>query len=416
MNAKRLVTLGLIDLLNGCGSLMTLQSDLEQKDKLYQEFSISTPQTAEESRFIILQLESLDQNGVLTAHSIPSNSKATFPSFFNLTKFVLVFEDVNSDFIYQNNEPSYLFYKTELADDQFTVHHANLITDGVAELDGFATTPYLEFEVKPERIGRVVGWENEAFSDQAKKMGMWQPLQFIDNDYVGLFFLEPYHKDKIPVLYIHGMGGSGRDFEQMIDSLDKERYQPWVINYPTALSHTLLSHSIAGIMRQLHQEYHYQPIHIVAHSMGGVIAQRYLNVCSASNRCELARSFTSIASPFGGVSSAEAGVKYSPVVMPSWKDLAPNGMAIQSLFPSQSKTQRPPHLLVFAYQKNPTSRGASSDGSILLSSQLRLEAINQADVLFGVDENHTSVLGNRDVQEKIHNFWQRTDVEQPNDR
>ncbi|CAH6833187.1 Alpha/beta hydrolase [Vibrio chagasii] len=398
--------LGLLVFLSGCGSLITLQSDLHQADKLYQEFSIVTPDSDENARYLVLQLSTIDKSGVLTAHSISSSNKTRFPSFFNLTEYIVIFEDSNLDFIYQTNEPSYLYQKTLLADDQFILTSKNRISDGIPALDGLLVTPYLEFEVKPERIGRIVEWNDPAFSHEAKEMGMWQPLQFVESDYVGIFFLEPYQDDKIPVLYIHGMGGSGRDFEQMIDALDRDKYQPWIINYPSAFSHTLLSHSIAGIMRQLHQEHDYQPIHIVAHSMGGVLTQRYLNVCSASNRCELVRSFTSIASPFGGVSSAEAGVKYSPVVMPSWRDLTPNGKAIQNLFSPQAQKNVPAHLLIFAYQKSPTTRGESGDGTILLSSQLRIESVNQAHSLYGVNEDHISVLHSSDVQNKTLTFWE----------
>ncbi|ALM73734.1 alpha/beta fold hydrolase [Vibrio vulnificus] len=397
-----------IVLSTGCGSLITLKSDLEQTAQLYQEFSVTTPSSSPEKRYLVMQLATLDKSGILTAHSITSNSHARFPSFFNLTEYVVVFEDSNMDFIYQSNEPSFLFNKTSLSNDKFVVSHEHLISDGIIALDGLSLTPFIEFEVKPERIGKIVDWQDPAFSEQAKEMGMWQPLAFVDNDYVGLFFLEAYQADKIPVLYIHGMGGSGRDFEQMIEALDKDKYQAWIINYPSALSHTLLAHSIAGIMRQLHRRYHYQPVHIVAHSMGGVITKRYLNVCNASNRCDLVRSFTSIASPFGGVSSAESGVKYSPVVMPSWRDLAPNSKAIQNLFSSQEEKHTPEHLLVFAYQKSSTTRGESSDGTILLSSQLRIEAVNQAHSLYGVNEDHISVLRSREVQSKIHAFWDLT--------
>ncbi|WP_372384497.1 esterase/lipase family protein [Vibrio sp. BS-M-Sm-2] len=405
-----MVGLSILVLLSGCSSLFNLMSDIKKTDSLYQEFTISTPNSIEEKRYLVLQLATLEKSGILTGHSIISDSKARFPSFFNLTQYVVIFEDHNLDFMYQSNEPTFLFMKSIGSDDRFIVGEQYLIPEGISELDGLLVTPFLEFDVKPERIGRIVEWGDPAFSDQAKEMGMWQPLSFVENDYVGLFFLEPYQEDKIPVLYIHGMGGSGRDFEQMISALDKEKYQAWVINYPSALSHTLLAHSIAGIMRQLHKNHDYPPIHIVAHSMGGVIVKRYLDICSSSNRCDLVNSFTSIASPFNGVSSAAAGVKYSPVVMPSWRDLSPSGKAIQNLFSSPAQQSIPPHLLVFAYQKSPSTRGESSDGTILLSSQLRLEAVNQAHSLYGVNENHIDVLSSSDVQGKIRTFWEAVEV------
>ncbi|MCK6264267.1 alpha/beta hydrolase [Vibrio sp. ZSDE26] len=61
----------------------------------------------------------------------------------------------------------------------------------------------------------------------------------MDRRYSGLMFLEGYDENKTPVLFIHGMGASGSDFEAIINQMDKDRYQVWIVNYPTALSLTL---------------------------------------------------------------------------------------------------------------------------------------------------------------------------------
>lgn len=389
----------------GCSQLITLNSDLNQADEVYQEFTVITPDNTLARRYVVVQLASLDTKGLLTATVMNSGSTTNLPSFFNLTNYVLVFEDTNRNFAYNIDEPTYLYPLADLENNEIRIDPNQQTQGGIDSLTGVDLTPYLEFDVKPERLGRIINWNDPAFSQQAREMGLWQPLQFIDNGYAGIFFLEPYQANKIPVLYVHGMGGSGKDFQTMIANLNRDKYQPWVINYPSALSLTLLSHSIAGMMRQLHDRHPYSAIHIVAHSMGGVLTQRYLNLCSVANRCELIRSFTSIASPFGGVSSAESGVKYSPVVMPSWRDLAPGADPIQSLFPSHDQSHFPPHLLIFAYQKSAARLGESSDGTILLSSQLRPEAQQQAESLYGANASHVNVLTSPDVYKSIDQFW-----------
>ncbi|HAS6159417.1 TPA: hypothetical protein I7164_00005, partial [Vibrio vulnificus] len=65
-----------IVLSTGCGSLITLKSDLEQTALLYQEFSVTTPSSSPEKRYLVMQLATLDKSGILTAHSITSNSHA----------------------------------------------------------------------------------------------------------------------------------------------------------------------------------------------------------------------------------------------------------------------------------------------------------------------------------------------------
>jgi hypothetical protein len=44
--------------------------------------------------------------------------------------------------------------------------------------------------------------------------------------------LEPYDTSRIPVLFIHGIGGTPRDFRAVIDALDRTRFQAWVFSYP----------------------------------------------------------------------------------------------------------------------------------------------------------------------------------------
>ncbi|WP_394125863.1 lipase family alpha/beta hydrolase [Vibrio hepatarius] len=406
-----LVTLLSLQLI-GCGNLLSLRSDLQAVDSIYKEITVNVPTTDSTKRHIIVQLSELNKSSVLTVNSMEKTDKTAFPSFFNLTDYIFVFEDQNFDFTYQLSEPSYLFKQETLVNNRVFIQSDNKKIGGVPTLDGLAVVPYLEFKVREDRVGAVVTLDDPVFSARAKEMGMWQPLQFVENDYGGIFFLEAYDPAKIPVLFIHGMGGSGQDFEEMIAFLDKDKYQPWLVNYPSSLSLTFLAHSVASLMRQLNEQYQYRPIHIVAHSMGGVLTQRYLNVCSVGNRCHSIRSFTSIASPFGGVPSAESGVKYSPVAMPSWTGLMPNGHAIQNLFPSDRKNLRPPHLLIFGYDKGTGDIGASSDGTILMSSQLRVEAQEQAEEIYGFNYNHTDILKQPDVYTKIRAFWLRVESEQ----
>ncbi|EGU50383.1 hypothetical protein VIOR3934_07994 [Vibrio orientalis CIP 102891 = ATCC 33934] len=399
-------------LLVGCGQLMSLRSDLKTVDSIYEEFSIHVPEADKKQRHIIVQLSSLDKQSVLMVNSMEKVDQASLPSFFDLADSIFIFQDQNLDFTYQLDEPSYLFEKDNLVDNHVLLTPSLRLSQGIPALKGLSVIPYLELKVEQERVGRVVTLNNTAFSKNAKEMGMWQPMKFIEQDYAGIFFLEEYSPEKIPVLFIHGMGGSAQDFAEMIHHLDRDKYQPWLVNYPSALSLTFLSHSVAGMMRQLKQQHDFRPVHIVAHSMGGVLTQRYLNVCSVGNRCNSIQSFTSIASPFGGVPSAESGVRYSPVAMPSWTGIMPNGHAIKNLFPTDINGLRPPHLLIFGYNKGAGDIGASSDGTILLSSQLRQEAQLQAEAIYGFNYNHSDILRQAEVYTKIDSFWQQVEGKQ----
>ncbi|PHJ42242.1 hypothetical protein AK966_06280 [Vibrio sp. PID23_8] len=61
--------------------------------------------------------------------------------------------------------------------------------------------------------------------------------------------------------------------------------------------------------------------------------------------------------------------------------------------------------MIFAYKKGNSSLGESSDGTILLSSQLRLQAQEQAEKIYVINHSYMSDLHNADVFEAMERFW-----------
>lgn len=102
----------------------------------------------------------------------------------------------------------------------------------------------------------------------------------------GIFLLEPFHPDKIPVLMIHGLASSPLAWEELTDALWanpelRSRYQVWHYFYPTTFPYL---HSAAELQDNLDElRAYFDPNHsslafrhmvIVAHSMGGLLARR----------------------------------------------------------------------------------------------------------------------------------------------
>ena len=76
----------------------------------------------------------------------------------------------------------------------------------------------------------------------------WPDL--LKEGYAGIYFLEPYAKDKTPVLFVHGIGGSPRDLEDIIAALDRRRFQPWLMNYPSGLDIRALGDGLVGLLAE----------------------------------------------------------------------------------------------------------------------------------------------------------------------
>ena len=151
-------------------------------------------------------------------------------------------------------------------------------------------------------------------------------------------------------------------------------------------------------------------MHVVAHSMGGLIVTNSIRQCRIGQLCDFVSSITTISSPFGGVASAKQGIEYSPVVMPAWVDLNPDGKFIADLF-ADSKPTHTPHFLAFGYNSGELFNTNSNDGVISLSSQLSRPAQLNAEQILGYDENHLSILDNDDLFEDLSEFWLRAEQE-----
>ena len=53
------------------------------------------------------------------------------------------------------------------------------------------------------------------------RRGLWQPVEFVRQVGAGVYFLEPYDPDKIPVLFVHGALGHPGDWDAIVAALDR---------------------------------------------------------------------------------------------------------------------------------------------------------------------------------------------------
>jgi len=254
-------------------------------------------------------------------------------------------------------------------------------------------------------IGTVSSLDDPLFSDRQGKKGLWQPFAFWEDGGTGLHFLQAFDADKVPVLFVHGINGSPRDFASLIDRLDGSRYQAWFLSYPSGLRLSWLARGVFQFLEVLHREYGFDELHVIAHSMGGLVTRGSLNLCAENNTCGYLSSYTTISTPWNGVVSAESGVKWAPTVVPVWRDLGPNSEYVSTLF----DTPLPdgvPHHLVFGFRQDSILSLGSSDGVIQMSSQLRDSAQQHASSVRGFDEDHVSILHSNAVARAVYDFLQ----------
>lgn len=62
----------------------------------------------------------------------------------------------------------------------------------------------------------IVTLDDPRFSLENGRLGLWEPIQFLRTVGGGVFFLEPFDPEKIPVILVHGLGGYTEDIISLI--------------------------------------------------------------------------------------------------------------------------------------------------------------------------------------------------------
>ena len=104
-------------------------------------------------------------------------------------------------------------------------------------------------------------------------------------DSAGLFLLEPYNPNKIPVVMVHGLMSSSMTWIEMFNDLRgqpeiRDRYQFWFFSYPTGLpilySSSILRENLLDVQKKLDPDLsnpNFNNMILVGHSMGGLLSR-----------------------------------------------------------------------------------------------------------------------------------------------
>ena len=95
----------------------------------------------------------------------------------------------------------------------------------------------------------------------------------------GLYMLQPYDPDRIPLIFVHGLISTPRMWRNVVNEIDfdpllRKHYQCWVFAYPTGnppLYSALRFREELAKVHQLHP--HARKYVLVGHSMGGILSR-----------------------------------------------------------------------------------------------------------------------------------------------
>jgi pimeloyl-ACP methyl ester carboxylesterase len=247
-------------------------------------------------------------------------------------------------------------------------------------------------------IGRVVNLDDAMFDRANYSTGMWKPIQFLTQVGGGLLFLQEYQERKIPILFIHGINGGPTNWEEAIQNLDRQHFQPWILYYPSGVRLDMISDYLVTAIADLQHIYDFNQLYVVGHSMGGLVTrsfvQKYLDRFPEDKA--LISFVMTVNSPMSGMKSAVSGVKNSPIVVPAWRDVATDSAFLQDLNAWEWPDEVPYHL-VFSYET-----GGSHDGVVHLQSQIPLKLQSEALRMYGFNNSHAGTLNDAAFLERFH--------------
>jgi len=137
-------------------------------------------------------------------------------------------------------------------------------------------------------------------------------------------------------------------------------------------------------------------VHLVAHSMGGLVSLTAIEQLSEKESPPWLRGYVSFNSPYGGVASAQSALDSAPAVVPAWRDVVPGSTFLGQMY-AKTAARKVPFYLFFGYTAE-----EGSDGTIALSSQLAPQVHLTATKSYGFNATHVSILNDAQVSQTFY--------------
>ena len=322
---------------------------------------------------------------------------------------ILAFEDTNRDFSYQPGEPvahlqarpvNVRHKKAPSADASIVIPAQGGVAPDFA-IDLSPTSDEASVQRRAGRVGAVTTLADPRFDKGNVENGIYRPMYFLRDAGPGLFLLEPYDPNRIPVIFVHGMDGSPRDWAAVIDGVDRSRYQPWVYYWPTGMPLQLSAWHLDQALEELRSRLRFARCVLIAHSMGGLVSRGALNFRLNDGRPLIVERFITISTPWKGHAAAGLGVKTAPIVVPAWRDMAPGSEYLNSLFavPFPAELE---YSMLFSHHGRSMMTPGKDDGTVSVDSMLAYEAEDAARFIYGLSEDHVSILSSPKTLEKLN--------------
>ena len=409
---------------SGCANFKILGRNLDFMDESYiLAVRLSNAKGVKNLRGVVIEW-SAGTGEVLSGDFANVNSVGTFGFFVRTptNQYAMAYSDANGNDVYDKGEPAWIHSdasgkpvpvvfdekdrRARLTGElgKATVIPEKMIADVKRYAAGRTRDEIISRLNIPIALGDIADLNDPRFSSARGEEGLWQPAEFPVDSGIGIYFLEEYDPNRIPVLFVYGAAGSPQDWRTFFDKIDRKKYQPWLYFYPTGRRLDEMGSALNRGVETLHDYYQFKRLHVVAHSMGGMVARSFVakNVLDDGNR--YITKLVTISTPWGGHEAAAAGVKHAPEVVPSWRDMEAGSDFQKDLY-SRDLGGLVDHLLIYGNKgKKSMILPPENDGTVSVASQ-RFEPVVKVAVYFkSFYSDHVGILSNPEVIQLTQDF------------
>lgn len=405
-----------VALISSCANFRKLGKDIKLIDNEYRISGIieNSDEFTSPVRAVVIEWQQ-DENKIFSVDALDLTNGGAFMFMVRspLNQHVIAYADSNRDGKYNSGEPLWIHRGTNGKPTPVALGSSARIAQVIGKLSKTEKAPaglaqaaadFLKSRRPEEAItrhgvrfalGEKAGLDDPRFAATRGGDGLWTPATFAFESGFGIYFLDRFDPSKTPVLFVHGAAGSPQDWRYAMEKIDKKVYQPWFYVYPSGMSLQKAAFALNEAVKLLHERYHFKRLHVVAHSMGGLVSRNFVIQNAIVEGNNYINTLITFSSPWGGHEAAAMGVKYAPEVVPSWRDMSHGSDFLSHLYDKRLKGKVNHHLFYSHHASKSRILPPENDGTVSVASQTRKAAVADAVDVRGFDEDHISILSSR---------------------
>jgi hypothetical protein len=180
--------------------------------------------------------------------------------------YVFAYWDKNSNLIYDAGEPAGQYGGPKMVSTPAggVVGDINIsIPENAHTIDvpsGFEISAIKPHKLYSRLAGAIIDLDDELYFEEHGSKGYWEPVSFYKEFGGNIYFLEKYDPQKIPILFIHGAGGTPKGWKYFVDNIDRTRFQPWFFYYPSGARIQSMSYLLFWKLQNLQSKYRFDQL------------------------------------------------------------------------------------------------------------------------------------------------------------